>query len=379
MTDLHSSARRGVGIAFTVVAALTTSFFGGRLVFSRMTHGGSPVSDAAYAPTGMVWIRGGQFSMGSADMVARPNERPVHAVRVDGFCMDRHHVTNAEFRRFVQATGYVTTAERKPDWEELKTQLPPGTPKPSESLLVPGALVFVPTHEPVSLDDWTQWWRWVPGANWQHPEGPDSTILGKDNYPVVQVSFDDAQMFARWSGKRLPTEAEWEFAARGGLTHKRYAWGDEFRPQGNSMANTWQGQFPLNVGEHGLTQVGSFPPNGYGLYDMTGNAWQWTADWYSADAYRSMATAHKVVDNPTGPLESFDPEVGENPRAPKRVIRGGSFLCSPDYCASYRPSARRGETPDTSTSHIGFRLVRSPTRNNEIGGTLRCGPSGPAS
>jgi sulfatase modifying factor 1 len=321
-------------------------------------------SNGQNAPEGMVWIRGGEFLMGSDHRLARPNERPAHKVRVKGFWMDRTAVTNAQFARFVAATGYVTTAERPPDWETLKVQLPPGTPRPPDEMLVPGALVFVGTDRPVSLDDYTQWWRYVPGANWRHPQGPASSIEGKDNHPVVQVSYEDAQAYARWIGKRLPTEAEWEFAARGGLEQATYAWGDEFAPQGQRMANVWEGstqQFPVVSpkagGAAGTSRVCAFPPNGYGLCDMTGNAWQWVADWYRADAFRLASTGPLPVD-PQGPSVSYDPdEPGVPQDAPKRVIRGGSFLCNESYCLSYRPSARRGSDPYSSMSHIGFRLV----------------------
>jgi formylglycine-generating enzyme required for sulfatase activity len=319
-------------------------------------------SDGTHTPTGMAWIPGGDFTMGSSDALARANERPAHRVHVDGFWMDRHQVTNAEFAHFVQATGYVTTAERVPDWQQLKQQLPPDTPKPDASLLVPGSLVFTPSEYPIPLDDWSRWWRWVPGANWRHPEGPGDSLVGRDDYPVVQISFADAEAYAKWIGKHLPTEAEWEFAARGGLNDQRYAWGNEFEPGGKSMANTWRGQFPVANGQHGLTKVASYPANAYGLFDMTGDAWHWTADWYRADAFDSASKAGTTLTNPQGPSNSYDPEDTLNPNVPKRVIRGGSFLCNPDYCTSYRPSARRGETADSSASHIGFRLVLSAAK-----------------
>lgn len=320
--------------------------------------------DGLHGPKDMMWVPGGEFLMGSDHHLAQPNERPAHKVRVHGFWMDRTHVTNAQFARFVEATGYITTAERAPDWESLKIQLPPGTPRPPDSLMVPGALVFVGTEQPVDLEDYTQWWRYVPGANWRHPEGPESSIEGKEDHPVVQVSYADAQAYARWVGKRLPTEAEWEFAARGGLEQATYAWGDEFAPGGQKMANVWEGAsqpFPVVSpkagGATGTSRVCTFPRNGYGLCDMTGNAWQWVADWYRADAFVPAAQGAMLID-PQGPADSYDPnDPGGVENAPKRVIRGGSFLCNESYCLSYRPSARRGNDPDSSASHLGFRLV----------------------
>jgi formylglycine-generating enzyme required for sulfatase activity len=325
-------------------------------------------SNGHNAPEDMLWIAGGEFLMGSDHRLAKPNERPAHKVHVHGFWMDRTAVTNAQFARFVAATGYVTTAERPPDWETLKVQLPPDRPRPPDDVLVPGALVFVGTQRPVNLDDYSQWWRYVSGANWRHPQGPDSSIQGKEDHPVVQVSYDDAQAYAHWIGKRLPTEAEWEFAARGGLEQATYAWGDDFTPGGQRMANVWEGSaeaFPVVSpkagGAAGTSRVCTFPPNGYGLCDMTGNAWQWVADWYRADAFRLTRSGEVLID-PHGPSDSYDPDEPGTPiDAPKRVIRGGSFLCNQSYCLSYRPSARRGCDPYSSMSHLGFRLVWSGT------------------
>jgi formylglycine-generating enzyme required for sulfatase activity len=352
-----SSKARATGSGCVLMAVLTAL-----LVLVLMQ---APATQAAVVTNGMVWIPGGEFTMGTDDPRSFPNERPAHQVKVDGFRMDQHDVSNDEFKKFVEATGYVTIAERKPDWEELKKQLPPDTPKPDDSVLVPGSMVFVGTTNAVDLRDISQWWRWTPGASWRHPGGPGTDIKGKGNYPVVQVSWDDAVAYAKWAGKRLPTEAEWEYAARGGLAGKRYAWGDEFMPHRKYMANTWTGKFPyLNDkadGFAGLAPVGSFPPNGYGLYDMAGNVWQWCADWYRADTNRQLKdTGGVCCANPTGPLASFDPL---EPYAAKRVVKGGSFLCNPDYCESYRPSARRGEAPDTGMSHISFRCVLSATQN----------------
>ena len=338
--------------------------FSGRTIAKADAIGSNPDEASAgeggrKAPPGMVWILGGTFLMGTDDVSSFPNERPAHQMHVAGFWMDDHDVTNAEFAKFVEATGYVTTAERKPDWEELKKELPPGTPKPDDSKLAAGSLVFTATAQPVPLDDLSAWWRWIPGACWRHPEGPGSSIEGRENHPAVQVSWYDAVAYAKWAGKRLPTEAEWEFAARGGLEGKRYVWGDEFRPGSKYMANTWQGLFPVtNTAEDGFvgtSPVKSFPPNGYGLYDMAGNVWQWCSDWYRVDAFTELASKN-VCRDPAGPSESWDPA---DPHTPKRVVKGGSFLCNPSYCESYRPSARRGTPPDTGSSHTGFRCVIS--------------------
>ena len=290
-------------------------------------------------PPGMRWIPAGEFTMGTDDPRVPENERPARRVKVEAFWIDEHPVTNAQFRRFVEATRYVTTAERPIDWEELKKQVPPGTPKPAEEMLKPGSLVFTPPNRAVELRDLSQWWTWTSGASWRHPQGPGSTIDGKDDHPVVHVSWDDAVAYATWSGKRLPTEAEWEYASRGGAAaHTRYAWGDEFKPGGKSMANTFTGRFPYqdtaDDGFAGPSPVKVFPPNGYGLYDMAGNVWNWTAD-----AYRARPDA--------------------SPDALRRVTKGGSFLCHPSYCESYRPTARRGTPADTGMGHIGFRCAKS--------------------
>jgi formylglycine-generating enzyme len=310
----------------------------------------------------MVWIAGGEFTMGSEAEDGKKNEQPSHKVTVDGFWIDEHDVTNAEFRRFTDATGYKTTAELPVDWEELKKSLPPGTPMPPPEALAPGSMVFTPSSGPVDLRNMDSWWQWAPGANWRRPEGPNSNLEGRANHPVVQVSWYDAVAYAKWAGKRLPTEAEWEFAARGGLENKRYAWGDEFRPGGKFMANTWTGEFPYkNTAEDGFagaSPVKSFPPNGYGLYDMGGNVWNWVSDWYRPDIHQQMA-GEKTCHNPEGPKASWSP--GHHYQTEERVTKGGSYLCSPSYCESYRPSARRGTPPDTGMSHIGFRCAKSAT------------------
>jgi formylglycine-generating enzyme len=311
-------------------------------------------------PTGMVWIPGGEFTMGSERSDARADERPSHRVRVDGFWMDATEVTNADFRNFVEATGYITTAEKPPDVAEIMSQMPPGTAPPAKENLVPGSLVFTPTEHAVPLDDIRQWWKWTPGADWRHPEGPDSSIDGKDDHPVVQVSWDDARQYAAWAGKRLATEAEWEFAARGGMDAKAFVWGDEPLSDIKPQANVWQGTFPCeNLATDAFARtapVKSFPANGYGLFDMAGNVWEWCNDWYAVDAYARRA-GDQVVVNPRGPRQSFDPRRLE---MQQRVQRGGSFLCHAAYCSSYRPSARMGCAPDTGMSHVGFRCVMDP-------------------
>ena len=309
-------------------------------------------------PEGMVWIPGGEFTMGTNSVLGWNDEKPAHQVCVDGFWMDATEVTNAQFARFVEATGYVTTAERTPSLEEILKQSPPGTPPPPKELLVPGSLVFTMTNGPVPLQEYWRWWKWTPGANWRHPGGPSSDIKGMENHPVVHVSWDDAVAYARWAGKRLPTEAEWEFAARGGLKQKPYVWGDE--PPGTGgrwQCNMWQGNFPYkNDATDGFVYtapVKSYAPNGYGLYDMAGNVWEWCSDYYMADLYSKRANQGLIV-NPTGPLQSHDPR---HPYGPSRSQRGGSFLCCDSYCSRYRPSARHGCSPDTGMSHVGFRCV----------------------
>lgn len=319
---------------------------------------------------GMVWIPAATFTMGAVegDTAARSDERPRHQVTVEGFWMDETEVTNAQFKAFVKATRYVTTAERKPVWEEMKKQLPPGTPKPPDEVLVPGSLVFRQPGTPVPLDNPAYWWEWRPGASWRNPEGPGSSIEGRDNHPVVHVSWDDAVAYAKWAGKRLPTEAEWEWAARGGIRDAIYTWGNDPLEQGDPRANTWQGNFPNeNTRRDGFDRaapVRSFKPNGYGLYEMAGNVWEWCQDWYRHDYYQTangQATNGQAtnrpegVSNPPGPTSSFDPD---EPTVPKRVQRGGSFLCHDSYCASYRVAARMKSSPDTGLQHSGFRCVK---------------------
>lgn len=322
---------------------------------------------------GMAALPGGEFTMGSDAPYAQPNEKPAHRVKVSPFLIDIYPVTNAEFAKFVEATGYKTVAERPVDWEELKKQVPPGTPKPPDEMLQPGALVFQPTSGPVPLSNMANWWVWTPGASWQHPEGPASTIKGRENHPVVQIAWEDANAYAKWAGKRLPTEAEWEYAARGGLDGARYSWGEEELVDGKYRANRWTGEFPYHNtaadGFTGTSPAGSFPANGYGLYDMGGNVWNWCSDIYHGAAFAERCNSKTMVCcDPRGPAtgdpERFlpgDPSPPDVPGLERRVIKGGSFLCSPSYCESYRPAARRGSTPDTGTSHIGFRCAKSPT------------------
>ncbi|HLY07945.1 MAG TPA: formylglycine-generating enzyme family protein [Planctomycetota bacterium] len=328
------------------------------LVRSSQAAGPTP-RPAGAAPPEMAWIPGGEFTMGTnAADLAWPEEKPAHRVRVHAFWMDEHEVTNAQFKTFVEATGYVTTAERTPTAEDILKHVPPGTPPPRKEDLVPGALVFHPTPMPVDTRDVSQWWSWTPGACWKRPEGPGSTIEGRDRHPVVQVSWDDAVAYATWSAKRLPTEAEWECAARGGLVDKPYVWGDEPFSATRPQANLWQGPFPShNTAIDGFERtapVKSFAPNGFGLYDMAGNVWEWCSDWYDPELYQKRSSGGVVVD-PTGP----DLPPGPSYMA-RRVERGGSFLCCDEYCSRYRPSARHGGDPDTGMSHVGFRCVRSP-------------------
>jgi formylglycine-generating enzyme required for sulfatase activity len=313
------------------------------------------------APEGMVWVPVGEFSMGcqlpseefctSATLTAVKDTQPIHRVYVNGFWMDTTDVTNERFEKFVKTTGYVTIAERAPTKEEFPTAPPEN--------LVAGSVVFTPTPGEVPLDNHYQWWNYVHGANWRHPEGPHSDIKNKGNYPVVHIAYADALAYAKWAGKRLPTEAEWEFAARGGLSGQLYAWGPQFKPGGKFMANTYQGRFPVkDAGEDGFTgasPVKAFPPNGYGLYDMAGNVWQWCSDWYRPNYYEQLASAGGTVRNPQGPDSSFDPS---EPGTQKRVQRGGSFLCTDQYCTRYIVGTRGKGEADTGCNHLGFRCVK---------------------
>ncbi len=303
------------------------------------------------APANMVWIAGGTFWMG-CEGCGMPDALPAHRVSVEGFWMDQTPVTNTDFEQFVNATGYLTVAERQPDPKDF-----PGVPPDK---LVPGSAVFHATSHPVSFDDPLQWWHYMAGASWNHPEGPGSDIRDRLDHPVVHIAFEDALAYAQWGGKRLPTEAEFEFAARGGLDRNLYSWGNEVTPGGKVAANIWQGQFPAkDLGEDGYTgtsPVTAFPPNRFGLYDMGGNVWQWCADWYRPDYYAALAKAGAVAHNPQGPGDSYDPqETG----AAKRVVRGGSYLCSEQYCARYLVGSRGKAEVSSAASNLGFRLVRS--------------------
>jgi formylglycine-generating enzyme required for sulfatase activity len=304
----------------------------------------------------MVWVPGGEFLMGSDRHY--PEEAPVHRVAVGGFWMDRFQVTNERFKRFVKETGHVTVAQRPPNPSEYPGARP--------ELLVPASTVFVQPRHPVDLGNHYNWWRYVPGADWRHPRGRASSIRGLSRHPVVQVAWEDVEAYARWAGKQLPTEAEWEFAARGGLDAAEYTWGDEFTPAGRHMANTWQGEFPIENqqldGFEWTAPVGSFPPNGYGLYDMAGNVWEWTIDWFQN--YDQVEDACCTIPDPRGGdrEQSYDPqELERGIRIPRKVMKGGSHLCAPNYCRRYRPAARMPQAIDTSTSHLGFRcIVRVP-------------------
>jgi formylglycine-generating enzyme len=320
------------------------------------------MSEAAGRPSGgptadMVRIPGGTFRMGSESHY--PEEGPIREVSVDGFWMDRFAVSNEEFARFVDATGYVTLAERPLDPASF-----PGAP--SENL-VPGSMLFQKTGGPVDLNDYTNWWVWAPGTTWRRPMGPGSSLAGKERHPVVHVAYEDAEAYARWAGKDLPSEAEWEFAARGGLDGKAFSWGDDDFPDGKAMANSWQGEFPwqnlLLDGHEGTSPVGAFPPNGYGLFDMTGNVWEWTCDWY---AVRQPGDSGKTCCTSSVNPRIVSPDMSYNPnqpqfRIPRKVVKGGSHLCAPNYCLRYRPAARQPQMIDTGMSHIGFRcIIRKP-------------------
>ena len=314
------------------------------------------------APPGMVWIPGGEFSMGSDDSgealcslsgVTR-DAQPIHRVSVDGFWMDATEVTNEQFEKFVKATGYITVAEQKPTKEEFPTA-------PPENLIA-GSTVFTPTAQPVKLNDYFQWWSYVRGADWRHPAGPGSDLKGREKFAVVQIAYEDAEAYAKWAGKRLPTEAEWEFAARGGVAGNLYAWGDEVKRDGKFQANIYQGRFPVTDGDtgedgfKGIAPVAQFPPNAYGLYDVAGNVWEWVSDWYRPDYYATLSATDGVARNPQGPDSSYDPA---EPTEKKRVHRGGSFLCTDQYCTRYMVGTRGKGEARTASNHLGFRCAKN--------------------
>ncbi len=303
------------------------------------------------APDGMAWVPGGTFWMG-CENCGMPDALPAHLVSVDGFWMDLTPVTNREFERFVRATKYVTVAERPLDPKDY-----PGVPRDK---LKPGSAVFTPTGAPVPLDNPLRWWQYVPGTSWRHPAGPESSLRGRDDHPVVHVAYEDVSAYAAWAGKRLPTEAEFEYAARGGLDRNLYPWGNDLTPGGKAVANTWQGRFPVrdagDDGFPGTSPVTAFPPNGFGLHDMGGNVWQWCSDWYRPDYYATLAAAGAPARNPAGPADSLDPQ---EPGAAKRALRGGSYLCTDQYCARYLVGSRGKSEVGSGASNLGFRLARS--------------------
>jgi formylglycine-generating enzyme required for sulfatase activity len=307
---------------------------------------------------GMVLIPGGKFMMGASGKLALKREFPKHPVKVNSFYMDTHEVTNALFASFVKATNYITVAERPVNWEELKKQLPPGTAKPPEESLRPGSLLFTPRPGVTDLSNYFQWWAWTNYADWKHPNGPESNIKGKENHPVVHIAFEDAKAYAKWAGKRLPTEAEWEWAARGGLQDPVYPWGNKDVNETPYECNFFQGTFPSGNTKadsyESTAPVGSFNANGYGLYDMAGNVWEITGDWFDVNYYKTLSTT-EVVENPKGSVRSYNPSA---PYAKHTVIKGGSFLCNDSYCASYRVSARMPLEMDSAMNHVGFRCVK---------------------
>lgn len=309
-------------------------------------------------PQGMVHIPAGTFIMGGRTEQAYQDEFPHHEVEISEFFMDETEVTNAQFAAFVKATDYVTVAERHIDWEKLKQDLPPGTPRPPDSVLQPGSLTFSPTQGAVDLNRFDLWWEWTIGANWRQPEGPGSTIEDRMDHPVVHIAWEDADAFAKWAGKRLPTEAEWEWAAIGGDNENKYPWGKGSIEDAYDKANFWQGNFPYQNtkqdGYLGTAPVKSYPPNAYGLYDMAGNVWEWCADKYNINTYQKREKQKSV--NPKGPAESFDPN--EPYVKNKYAIRGGSFLCNDSYCSGYRTARRMPSEGDSGANHKGFRCVK---------------------
>lgn len=327
------------------------------LVISQISCNQETSSFKIEKKDGMVFIPSGNLNMGGDNDQADANEFPKHKVEVNSFWMDEHEVTNNQFQIFIEATNYITVAERPVNWNEIKTTLPPGTPKPADSLLQPGALVFQKLNKQVPLNNPSLWWRWTIGADWKHPEGPESNIEKIMDHPVVHISWEDAMAYAKWANKRLPTEAEWEWAARGGKENMIYPWGDENVNVGKAKANFWQGSFPYkNIMSDGYlttAPVKSFEPNGYGLYDMSGNVWEWCSDWLDMTFYKKTTAS---IANTKGPSVGFNPY---NPYQQEKVIRGGSFLCNDGYCSGYRNARRMGSSPDTGLNHTGFRCVKN--------------------
>lgn len=316
--------------------------------------------DDVAVPSGMVWVPGGEFSQGAVpqDEMAMAHEKPAHRVAVNGFFMDITEVTNAAFEKFVKETGYITIAERKIDWEEMKKQLPEGTPKPHDSIMQPGSLTFKKTKSPVpNLYDFSQWWRWTIGANWKQPNGPGSTVKDKGNYPVVHIAYDDALAYCEWAGRRLPTESEWERAARGTKESTIYFWGDDIASL-SQMANTWEGEFPVSNtqadGHERRSPVKSYAPNDFGLYDVSGNVWEWTSDWYNTNYYKEASSDNEILYNPSGAERPYNQR---DPYAREKIMKGGSFLCNASYCASYRVSSRMASSLDSSHEHLGLRTI----------------------
>lgn len=343
-----------------ITKALFFKFLGGLIIFllfGKCTNFNSR-SSPLQVKDGMVLIPAGDFQMGSDGDQAREDESPIHKVHVDAFWMDQTEVTNSQFKAFIDATGYVTTAEKKPNWEQLKKELPPNTPKPNDSLLLPASLVFETTDGPVNLNNFGAWWQWKPKASWLNPKGEGSSIDNKLDHPAVHISWYDAQAYAAWVGKRLPTEAEWEWAASGGKKQAKYPWGEESIDEGLPKANTWEGSFPyqnkLKDQFFYTAPVGSFEPNPFGLFDMAGNVWEWCSDWYDYTYYKKIES--KKVTNPQGPDKPYDPY---QPYLKQKVMRGGSFLCNDAYCSGYRVASRMKSSPDTGLQHTGFRLVKS--------------------
>ena len=344
---------------YSYILACLTSF----LIYSCKNNEASLITNYPNdikIPKGMVWVPGNCFSQGAKeeDNLALPHEKPLHPVCVDGFFIDETEVTNAQFKKFVDATGYLTTAERPINWEEIKKTLPPNTPKPNDSVLVPGSLVFFEGISKVNnMNNYQEWWKWVAGANWKHPKGKNSTIEGKDNYPVVHISYQDAMAYCKWANRKLPTESEWELAAMGNLKNSIYTWGNK-KDDIDKKANTWQGTFPTNNsgtdGFKSFSPVKSFPPNSLGIYEISGNVWEYTADYYNSNYYEELLKTNSQTKNPKGASSAYNPN---NPYQSERIIKGGSFLCNESYCSSFRISARMGMTEDSSSDHVGFRTI----------------------